>query len=674
VSLNTAPVTYIVPWGVYSPSVVTGLISGLNGVDGPQTATSAVVNVFVDVANMDTQSTSFQVASQVLDNQGNVVGSAQSSGNLDALTGFSRIQNQISLTNVNLWNTGSPYLYSVVSTLTTGTGLQDQVNVTIGIRSAYFDPVRGFILNGIPTKIRGLSMHSDFGGTGSAVPDRVNEYRVYLLKHELGGNGWRTAHNPVASELLDYCDKYGMLVWEENRNLERQVIGSERRIDPDRRRVSVPMKQRVDVSLTDIYTPEGVLLKKGWKSTTSAAAAIQDAPLPNPMYLADAQAFVLRDRNHPSIFIWSLCNEGGCFQGSPQGGIVASAFKTAIFAVDTMRPITGNSEDSDGDTLTKVLDVEAFSYNYGDYLNFHLKTPWKTLIGGESASCTSDRFYYGPTNQTTGFVNADDSGCVVGAWQPAVENTFLVGNFAWTGHDYKGEPTPTNWPSINSHFGIIDICGFNKDSVGYYRSWWRNDPTSIHIEPSNWNSPVPVGSSLTAVVYSSGSSVELLVNGVSQGKKSVPYLGMVEFPNTIFTPGSISAISYDVSGAVLATETVSTTGTTASIRLSVDFPADGFLVADGADVALVRVSAFDSNGIFVPDANFYVNFTVTGGTVYGVCNGNPNDHDSDKATFRSLFNGLARVIVQSTTTPGAITVTATPSNGVAPNSITITSM
>ena len=244
---------------------------------------------------------------------------------------------------VNLWNLRRPYLYTVTTTLTTPGGLRDSVNTTIGVRSALFSADSGFVLNGIPQKIKGLSMHQDFAGCGTAMPDAVNEYRVTELI-KMGATGWRTAHNPVNKEILDFTDRHGMLVWNENRNLERQVIGMAAQTS-----LGSSVRRLAFTDVNGLYVPEK------WKGV-------------DPMYLNDAQALVLRDRNHPSVIIWSLCNEGGCMQGDPDGGYVGAAFKKAIFDADASRPVTANSEDTPGDTLTKVMDVNSFSYNYQEYL------------------------------------------------------------------------------------------------------------------------------------------------------------------------------------------------------------------------------------------------------------------------------------------------------------------
>jgi hypothetical protein len=334
-------------------------------------------------------------------------------------------------TVVNLWNLKRPYLYTVMTTLTSSAGLRDSVNTTIGVRSAIFSPDSGFVLNGIPQKIKGLSMHQDFAGCGTAMPDAVNEYRVTELI-KMGGTGWRTAHNPVNKEILDFTDRHGMLVWNENRNLERQVIGMHAQ-----ETLGSSVRRRAFNDVNGLYVPEK------WNGV-------------DPMYLNDAQALVLRDRNHPSVIIWSLCNEGGCMQGDPDGGYVGAAFKKAIFDADDSRPITANSEDTPGDTLTKVMDVNSFSYNYQEYDDFHIKYPFRTIIGGESASCVSDRTTYLPTCQgpgrgggrcadpISGHVDSDAAVCAVSAWgSSAAERPWVVGNFAWTGLDCESCTPPT---------------------------------------------------------------------------------------------------------------------------------------------------------------------------------------------------------------------------------------
>lgn len=321
--------------------------------------------------------------------------------------------------------------------------------------------------------------------------------------------------------------------------------------------------------------------------------------------------------------------------------------------------------------------------NYAEYDTFHIKYPFRTIIGGESASCVSDRTTYlgagQHSNSTTGHVDADDSSCAVAAWgTSAATRPWIVGNFAWTGHDYKGEPTPSDWPTINSHFGVIDIAGFPKDDTNYYYSWWKNDTKALHILPQDWNAPVPEGAPLNMVVYSAAASVELKVNGVSLGRKPVVPFNVVKYTEDtegapiVFKPGKLEATSYDQAGNIVATATVATTGPASSLNLSLDKPVgiNGLrysgpaagIAGDGQDVALVRVEVIDSAGAVVPSAENNITFSVSGpGHIYGVGNGDPTDHDPDKATYRKAYKGLARVIVQSkaSATPGSITFTAT---------------
>jgi beta-galactosidase len=217
---------------------------------------------------------------------------------------------------------------------------------------------------------------------------------------------------------------------------------------------------------------------------------------------------------------------------------------------------------------------------------------------------------------------------------------------------------------LNSHFGIKDIAGFDKDDTHYYYAWWKNDTKHLHILPSDWNSPVPVGTPINMAVFSAAASVELKVNGISLGKKRVPHAGVVHYDQTtsaqpiLFHPGKLEATSWDTSGNILATATVATTKAAARLNLTLDHPGIGdsrvsgpvgAIKADGADVALVRVQVQDEDGNFVPSANHNITFSVSGpAMIYGVGNGDPSDHDPDKADYRKAYKGLARVIVQST--------------------------
>lgn len=301
-TLNTAPTTNLVPWGVYIPSVLTGAISSPFGLSGQQTAASAYVPLFIDVQNSKASGTandSFTLTATLVDAGGGVVGSTNGGGSLPP-GGWARITPPpMNPSNVNLWSPSTPYLYTMMVTLTGPGGSVDSVNTTIGLRSAIFDANSGFLMNGLPLQIQGFSQHGDFGGLGTAAVPRVAQARVAAVK-ALGCQGWRTAHNPVATEILDATDRMGVLVWSENRNLERQVIGTPRRMTQAQVGGGGAAAERESRSVA-----------VGGAQHPALNAPIDPTLFPDPQYLLEAAQMVLRDRNHPSIIIWSLCNVSG---------------------------------------------------------------------------------------------------------------------------------------------------------------------------------------------------------------------------------------------------------------------------------------------------------------------------------------------------------------------------
>jgi beta-galactosidase len=688
VSLTISDPLFIMPVGVFLPSSVTGSItSGPLGVQGPQSADSASVMPQTDVKNARSTATQFSLTSEVLDaSSGILIGAANNSFTLPP-GGSTRIFQEVALPGpVQLWNTAPrPPLYTVRSTVWVAGAAVDAVVTTIGIRSAVWTPTAGFQLNGLKTPVQGFSNHQSWSGCGNAVPKRVDEFRITALK-ALGANMWRGSY-PANNDLMDLADAHGMLMWVENRFLQYKVqplvsVGTGNPRCQPLPGTNCPGAADQD-SCTKYYVPCSLgkcnCVWSGsacFESPDACSPSIPATDLADPQLLQDIHDMVLRDRNHPSVVIWCLCNEGGCDIGDADGGVLAAQFKAAINAADTTRPITANTEWSVGspDTLTTVLDVMTTSYNYGTYEIYHRHHPFRPFMGGESASCNSDRGYYGPTNGTRGLLNGDSAPqCCATAWAAAAGTDWASGNVAWTGHDYKGEPGTIGWPDVGSHFGAYDIAGFEKDIGAYYRSWWLpSGSTFVRASPRDWTAPVAVGAPVSVFVFTGAAAAEALVNGVSvAGRKNVTALGFADFGTVPFAPGNLTAVAYDRSGGVVAMDSVLTAGVPTALQLSLEDNNGRAYVADGQDVALVRCAVVDSKGQVVPGASDSVTFTVSGpGAVYGVGNGDPANHTPDKVGRKDLpyggvwtiptYMGLVRAIVQTLTgRPGKITIHAT---------------
>jgi len=317
--------------------------------------------------------------------------------------------------------------------------------------------------------------------------------------------------------------------------------------------------------------------------------------------------------------------------------------------------------------LSYVLDVQGINYNYDQYDTYHKSHPQQPIIGSETASCRCARNIY-VTNATACHkdVYSADS-CAQNWWSSEATREFVAGGFAWTGFDYKGEPTPYGWPQVSSNDGIIDLAGFPKDTFYYYQSWWIKK-TVLHIFP-HWNWAGREGQTIDVWAYSNANSVELFLNSNSLGKKTIPNLSHIDW-QVPYQPGTLQAKAYDASGTVLTTETIETTGAPASVNVYAEY-SGGDIIADGQDVALLIASITDAQGRIVPTATNVINIAVAGqGTLYGVGNGDPSCLESDKGKFRSAFGGLARVIVRTTLQPGAFTVTVT-SPGLKSGTVTV---
>ena len=559
---------------------------------------SATLKLATVVQNDGKEAANTKVAWKILDAGGATVATAEAPAHPVPVGGSATYTASAKLAKPALWSVDEPNLYSAIVTIEADGKVRDAERVTFGVRTAVFDADKGFFLNGKPLKIQGTCNHQDHAGVGAALPDRLQWFRVGVLR-EMGCNAVRTSHNMPTPEWVDACDRMGMMMMCETRQMSSSAEG-----------------------------------------------------------LEQLEAMVKRYRNSPSIIIWSIGNEEWLLQDkmAEQGAKIGASMVQRCHELDPTRVVSAavNADNERG--LSTALDIIGFNYHQEYPDGFHKKYPKRPIYGSETSSAISTRGEYA-TDPLRNAVSSYD-GVVPwgetpeGWWTFYGTREWAAGGFAWTGFDYRGEPTPYGWPSINSQFGIVDMCGFPKDYFYYYKAWWRNEP-SLHLFP-HWNWHGREGDEIPVWVYSNLEEVELLVNGKSVGIQKVPHLGHVEW-KVRYEPGAIEARG-SRDGKVVLTEKRETTGPVAAIRLTADRTE---INADGEDVAVLRVEALDGEGRLVPTANNKIGFKVSGeGAVIGVGNGDPNCQESDKELKRSLFNGLCQMIVQSNKQPGQIQIVA----------------
>ena len=580
--VKTSPV-HVPQWGTY----VTAEVSGRD----------ARVTTRTTVANDGDSATTCRVVSRIVDASGATRATVTSGAVQIPAWASSTIDQQAAVPNADLWSVEAPHLYRLLTSIEMGGQTVDSCETPFGIRTMHWDADQGFFLNGKRVELKGTCNHQDHAGVGSALPDRLQYYRVARLK-DMGCNAYRTSHNPPTPELLDACDRLGMLVLDETR-----LFSS---------------------------TPEG---------------------------LSQFERMIRRDRNHPSVFCWSIGNEEP-LQGTDEGARIATTMKRVARTLDPTRPTTEAMNGSWGKGLSAVVDVQGFNYGNAERIDaFHQQFPKHWSMGTETASTVSTRGIYA-NDKNRGYVEAYDTQFPPWAataeswWTTYALRPFLAGGFAWTGFDYRGEPTPYEWPCINSHFGIMDTCGFAKDNFYYYKAWWGDAP-SLHLFP-HWNWPGKEGQEVRVWVHANVEQVELLLNGKSLGRQDVKPNTHLEWAVT-YEAGRLEARGYS-NGAQVLSDVRETTGAPAAIVLVPDRSEIG---ADGEDVSVVEVRIVDAQGRVVPVADNEVTFTVTGsGALIGVGNGDPSDHAADKGVVRRAFNGRCMAIVQASKNAGALTVAA----------------
>ncbi len=521
-----------------------------------------------------------RLVTTIRDIKDNIVGKAETAFECaDKVT----VKQSVLTYSPDLWDIDSPNLYTMVSELYDGDTLADRAETSFGFRTIEIDKDNGFQLNGRRIQLYGTCNHQDHAGVGVAVPDSVNEYRIRLLK-EMGTNAYRSAHGNPSPEILDYCDKYGILVMDENRNFNTSADG---------------LKQVRDM--------------------------------------------VTRDRNHPCVVMYSLFNEEP-LQGTPTGRRLAKRMEKEIKELDDTRFILGAMNTgltSDGG-VCDALDLTGFNYVTHIYDEFREKYPDVPMLGTENDSAFATRGEY-KTDWDKHIIDNYDS--EKAPWGNSYRDGFkqidqrkhIMGMFIWTGFDYRGEPTPFEWPSIGTQFGIMDTCGFKKDVYYLNKSFFVNEPV-IHLLPHwNWSE----GEEIRVAAYTNCDEAELFLNGESLGRQSVPKYDMANW-RVPFEKGTLKVIGYRDNKAVCENET-HTAGETKKLEIE---PSREYLY-DGCDDAIaVNVKAVDKNGFYVPNENALVRFTVEGGEVIGVGNGDPNSHEADKASERHLFHGLCQAIVK----------------------------
>lgn len=582
----------------------------------PYTVAELVVET--EVKNNSLKDSRCDVSQRLLDAEGKEV--AKSAPQALCLKAKETVgcKQQFTVSQPQLWSTTDPYLYQVETTVMQDGQVVDVYLTTTGIREIAFDAEQGFLLNGQQLKLKGVNLHQDHAGVGSAIPDALQAWRIKQLK-QFGCNAYRASHNPMTPALLDACDREGILVIDENRLM-------------------------------------GI----------------------NEEHLRLLERMIKRDRNHPSIILWSDGNEEWGLENTIQGIRVAESMREYTKLFDPTRHST--IANAGGGEMIKGLDVVGFNYIVqNDVDNRKQANPSWKIVGTEETTGCGTRGWYFDTPDYPGrmiSINRTDKpgveNVIERGWKFYAERPWAAGLFYWTGFDYRGEPNPLKYPATDSEFGILDYCGFPKDEAFYLKSWWTESPV-LHIFP-HWNLQGHEGEEVEIWAYSNCDEVELIVNGKNLGRQTMPCNEHLKW-KAVYQPGKVVAIGYE-KGKRVMTQTIETTKPAAKTVLKADRQT---ITADGRDLAVVTIEVQDQKGRIVPDACPKLTFRLEGhGRILGVGNGDPmylgEDHPKEKDchTFSiPAFNGLAQVLVQSGDEAGTLQLSC-EAEGLRPSSLQMT--
>jgi len=623
---------HVVHWGTF--------------VSSPQVSKeSATLRIRTTISNEGDEARCTLVTS-IIDHAGKIVQDAEAANDVASGNEHEFVQ-QLRVNTPRLWSLAGPYMYKVRSTLRTQSGVVDEYETQVGIREAVFDADRGFLLNGERVKLNGVCLHHDGGCVGAAVPERVWERRLEILK-EMGCNAIRTSHNPYAAEFLDLCDRMGFLVMNE--------------------------------AFDEWKVPKGQIGPNGY------------AKYFDEWYERDVQNFVRRDRNHPSVVLWSAGNEIGD-QGSPQGPETLEKLLRVFRMEDPTRPVTAGCDHIHSEPASEAASPEFLAlldvvgYNYVDrwrdrrekYYSIDRRAfPQRRFIGTESEAMGGIRGEYpdilhteAPAAGLFQFLRGRNID-VEQLWKFVSTYDYVAGDFMWTGIDHLGE---ARWPMKSSSSGVIDTCGFKKDGYYFYQSQWTDKPV-LHLLP-HWNWTGKEGQIIPVTCFTNCDTVELFINGRSLGVKGYefPRLGMEgEWGNlparakvlrstadlhlswdVPYEPGALKAVGVK-DEQIVATAEIFTAGPPVAIGLSSDLDSLG---RDYRDVAHVTAQILDDKGRLVPTADNELTFEIEGaGSLLGTDNGNPASHEDYQSNRRKAFDGLCLAIVKSKGKAGQIQVRA----------------
>ncbi len=510
-----------------------------------------------------------------------------------------------------LWSVEAPTLHTVVTRVLVDGAAVDERRTPIGFRTIRFDAGEGFFLNDRPVKLKGVCLHQDHAGVGTAIPDSLHRWRLERLK-AIGCNAIRCSHNAPSTEFLDLCDAMGFLVMDENRQFN-----------------------------------------------------------PAPDYMAQLRWLVRRDRNHPSIILWSVFNEEP-MQGTEAGVEMVRRMAHEVKALDDSRPVTAamNGAFFEPNSVSSVVDVTGFNYYQNDYDQFHRLFPDRAMTSSEDTSAYETRGAFHSDPKAHVISSYDDEAASWGdthrnTWRKIMERRFVAGGFVWTGFDYHGEPTPYAWPTISSFFGVMDLCGFPKTATDIHAAHWVDDRPVVAIAP-HWTWGGKEGQPIRLFVTSNAETVTLRVNGRDLEPQQVDRIMGNEW-TVPYAPGRIEAIAMR-GGRVVATAVQETAGPPVALRLT---PARSVMAGDGEDAQAITIDAVDAKGRHVPTANLPTRFSVEGAEIIGIGNGDPNSHEPEKGNARSLFNGLAQIIIRADRGGGRVSLRA-EAEGLSPARLIIT--